>query len=758
MSGRSLHRLLPAAPCLVSLFLPLGRPLGARFSVPPVVADTVRPARAEEAPTVDGRLDETAWGAARPVPLPWEVQPGENAPAPTATSCRFLYDDEALYMGCRARDPRPEDVRARYGDRDGAQRDDRIVLWLDTFRDRRRAYRFSVNPLGVQGDALAGNDFVDTSWDGIWASGGRLTPSGYVVEIAVPFRALQYPTDDLPGAWGVVLERIRPRSVVRLLRSVPADYRDPCFLCRAQDLLAPWGTPPGHQIEVNPTVVASGIQQREGLEAPRFSRRDLDAEAGATARWRPAPWLAVHGTVNPDFSQVEADAAQLDANRRFALFFEEKRPFFVDNEDIFETPGEPLVFTRTVADPAAGMRVTGKAGSGTFGVLVARDRVTSILVPGREDSDRAVLDAGHTTLVTRYRGDVSESSTLGAVATVRTGAGYANRVAAGDAVVRPGGGFEIRGVAAVSSSTYADGVAEELRASDRSPIGWWAGGSGRFRSRSWDVVGQLEARTDGFRADAGFVPEVGFRSASLEANRFVRARVPGWFTTLGIGFDVDHSEFADGTLRGRSAQLLLDYEGPAQLEVDLDLTWRDEVLGGRHFATNEQELEVAVRPSGGIGATVELAVGRDVDVANGRPASKVELSPAVSWEPGRHLRLDASWAFQRLVAGGRAVLEESAFNVSAHYRFDRRLRVRLTGRLASERRRDPGERRRDPDAPPPAELEDDAAVSQLLLSYEVNPRTVAYLGYSDAWSGDRDVPLRQVSRTLFLKVGYALSF
>ena len=182
--------------------------------------------RADSEIRVDGVMEEAAWQRAARIPLPYEYQPGDNVPPPVQTDCFVTYDTRNLYIGCRALDPRPAEIRAHLMDRDEIDtfvQDDHIGFMLDTFNDERRAFQFRVNPLGVQADAIFSEQdgIEDWSWDTIWASAGRVTADGYVVEMALPFSQLRFPASARSQTWGLEVFRSWPRSVRHRIRSTP---------------------------------------------------------------------------------------------------------------------------------------------------------------------------------------------------------------------------------------------------------------------------------------------------------------------------------------------------------------------------------------------------------------------------------------------------------------------------------------------------------------------------------------------------------
>ena len=383
------------------------------------------------------------------------------------TDCLVTFDRENLYIAFRASDPRPSEIRAHLMDRDSMDtfiQDDHVTILLDTFNDERRAYQFRVNPLGVQADAVNSetDQVEDWSWDAIWRSAGRINADGFVVEIAIPFRELRFPGGADALTFGLSVERSYPRSVRHRIASHPTDRDRSCGFCQFNKVTGFAGLASGRNVEIDPTVTGHRTDRRDSPPDGAMANGKAVGDVGVTARWRMAAGSTATGTVNPDFSQVEADVAQLDVNTRFALFYPEKRPFFLEGLDFFSTP-EQAVFTRTVADPSGGLKVVGKQGGNSFGVFVTRDRINNLILPSNQESEYASEDQGVTGVVARYRRDVGRQSAFGVLYTGREGSPYFNRVVGPDAQIRIGRS-EMFGVQFLHSETrYSSAIAAELR-------------------------------------------------------------------------------------------------------------------------------------------------------------------------------------------------------------------------------------------------------------------------------------------------------
>jgi hypothetical protein len=281
---------------------------------------------------IDGKLDEQAWQKASTVSLNYVTRPFENATPPVDTEVRFFENGTELVVAFIAKDDNPENIRAFLRDRDRSSGEDLVGIKVDTYNDGRLAYQFFVNPLGVQTDSIenemTGNE--SKSWNGIWESAGQITDTGFIVEIRIPLRLMNFLEIERGMTWGIEFVRFYPRVDNYRISHVPFDRDNACGLCQMGDISGFKDAKQGEKITIVPTAVAGVTRSR----AP-FETRDWDyertQEIGVDVNWGITPELTFSGTLNPDFSQVEADEAQLNINNTFNLFFTEQRPFFVEN-------------------------------------------------------------------------------------------------------------------------------------------------------------------------------------------------------------------------------------------------------------------------------------------------------------------------------------------------------------------------------------------------------------------------------------------
>lgn len=712
--------------------------------------------RASSAIKVNGVLDEPAWADALTFDLPFEWTPGDNTPPPVRTDFLLTYDDHNLYAAWRAYDPDPKSIRAHLMDRDNLTTvfiDDHVVLMVDPFNDERRAFQFRVNPLGGQADAIfSQNDQLeDFSYDMIWSSAARITADGYVVEVAIPLDQIRLPRTAGPQTWGFDVERSWPRNVRHRVASAPIPRGNNCVLCQTVKVTGFADLEPGRNLEIDPTVTAHRTDTLDSFPDGSLQTEDKKVDPGISMRWGVTPNVSLSATVNPDFSQVEADVAQLDVNERFALFFPEKRPFFLEGSDFFTTPVQ-AVFTRTVVDPDWGLKVTGKEGKNAFGAFVAADQVNSLLIPSNQGTELGFLeDSPVQSGAFRYRRDVGANSTVGALATIREGDGYHNRVAGLDSFLR----FDALNTLSLqylhSDTLYPGELERQLGHPLGAPTGSAVYADYQHNAEKWFWSLDYEDRGPGFRADSGFVPRVDIREGRGSVEHHFYGGEKDWFTQLNLGVYGQRTENHDGQLTDQVFRLYSIYLGPLQSFVQVQAE-RTETLVGSTLYTGLDEGHLFVRmiPSRTAFLTLGLDFGDTVDFTNNQPADLFQVNPAVELYLGRHVNARVDHTLRRLNVRGGELVEANLTQLRLIYNFSIRCFVRGIFQYLDQQQ--------NPDlftVPVKPEPETQTLFTQLLFSYKLNAQTVLFLGYSDNQLGLEDVSLTRTDRTFFFKVGYA---
>ncbi|MDE0827607.1 MAG: DUF5916 domain-containing protein [Vicinamibacterales bacterium] len=403
----------PAAATAVSAGALAGRP-------------SVNASFAPEPPTVDGLLDDVIWSTATRLTDFVQVSPVEGDPATEETDVFVAFDSTHLYLGMHAHYSNPGAVRASRVDRDRASfSDDTISVYFDTFLDQQRAFVFTLNGYGVQGDSLMGGGGGggfrgggggvprgDRSWDALFESAGTLVDDGWTAELAIPFKSLRYPSNDA-HRWGFQIARsIRDKNETVVWAPISRDVSG--FLPQMGVLDGLRNLSTSRNLEILPTF--TGIQVGSLDTATGGFPGDQQPEAGINLKYGLTPNLTLDFTYNPDFSQIESDRPQIEVNQRFPLFFSELRPFFLEGQEIFDIRG-PVTFvhTRTIVDPRYGGKITGKVGKTTLGMLFANDEAAGKL----DDPTERGFGQSANTIIGRARYDLYSQSHIGAVVTDR---------------------------------------------------------------------------------------------------------------------------------------------------------------------------------------------------------------------------------------------------------------------------------------------------------------------------------------------------
>lgn len=707
----------------------------------PALATTAIPVLEGEI-VIDGVPDDAGWQNAASIEVNIEIQPGDNIPAPATATLRIGYTRDALYLAFHALDPDPSKIRAHLTDRDGAFQDDFVGIMLDTFDDHRRSYEFFVNPLGVQMDMIreeaTGNE--DDSWDGLWSSASRITADGYDVEIRIPFSTLRFRNTEGAKRWGLIAFRNYPRNLRHQITSVPVARGSNCLLCQSAKIEGMTGVQQGRNLEVVPTLTVTDAQTRD-ISGGAWHGDGVQIEPGVDVSWAPSPNMTLNATLNPDFSQVESDQAQLDLTSNFALYFPEKRPFFMEGADYFNTPFQVL-YTRQVADPDFGLRVTGRTGSGAYGAFAARDAVTQLLIPGVLGSGFAVLDQPANVAVARYRQDINAHTSVGVIATSRHGDDYANDLAGVDARWQQGN-HTLSGQFLHSQSKYP----VSLGFDDATPVGnAWRVDYG-FESRAWEFDAWHQKIDPGFRADLGFIGQVGY-DKSLIGGSHTWFRDGARITRVQLYSDFDITHRYDGQLLERELEAQLAFNGPLQSNFGVMALTRVRYWNSQMFDESYVNVFGNITPASGMQFGGNFRTGPQVDLAASRRGQGRYFDVYGNMSFGRGLNLNVDLFQQSLRRDGGTAFSATVLDTRLAWQFDPRQRIRIAIQ-ASNIDKDPGL------YVDPVNRHARDIAAQLIYSYKLNPRTALYAGGTLGGFLDDDNPEMFASgRGVFVKLSY----
>ena len=706
--------------------------------------------RVEDRIGVDGLLDEAVWEQAWTMTLDYEVQPGENTPAPVRTEVLVMHDANRLYVGFRAHDPDYSAIRAHLSDRDNAWSDDWVGVTLDTFNDERRDFLFAINPLGVQMDWIEAGGDSKTPWDGILSSAATITDWGWSAEIEIPFSTLRFQRSAGTQIWGFDAFRGYPRSVFHWFGVFPIDRSNNCYQCQMIKIEGFAGASPGRNLEIVPTLTASRTDGREELPDGSLVEGDPDVDVGLTARWGVTPNLTLSGTINPDYSQVEADALQLTVNRPFAIFFPELRPFFMEGADFFETSMN-VVYTRIMREPAWGLKATGKEGAHTIGAYMVDDETTNLIIPGSESSDFTVLDQSNTATVLRYKYDVGNRFTLGGIFTNRSGTDYLNRVAGIDGDFRLSDRDRVIVQVLRSSTLYPEDVIEDFD----QPVGtftdWAAQIYYSHQTRTWLWWAVLSDIGTGFRADLGFMPQVNVQHREAGIGYQWNATEKSWYTRMDIKAKVADTIDQTGFLLFHEDVVQLTVQGPLVSNWVVRPSRVREGYNGQEFDFNRLRLHFSGNPNAHSHVWLNLHGGGQIDYVNTQPGDFLNLNAGFWYRFGKHLYLEPTYTRERMEVAEGWLYTTSIGQLNASWQFNPRCFVRaILQHVNDEFNTDLYTDDRDP--------EERNLFTQFLFSYKLNPRTVFFLGYSDNSFANQDSGLTRGDRTVFAKIGYAWVF
>jgi hypothetical protein len=693
---------------------------------------------------IDGYLDEEIWGKAVKIDANIEVSPGENIPAPVKTEVLIVYDNLNIYVAFKALDPDPSQIRATFCDRDAIWDNDWVLILFDTFNDERRCYDFACNPIGIQADIVESVSGGGGSWDAIWESDGRITEEGYIVEMAIPFSALKFPRREGEQIWGFDAVRSYPRNVRHHIGSFPRDRNNNCYFCQLEKLAGFIDVEPGRDIELNPTFT-SIIEQKNG-DSGSFETEPSN-EPGLTSSWGITNNLKLTATLNPDFSTIESDVIQVDINNPFALWYPEKRPFFIEGEDFFETKID-AIYTRTLADPNLGVKLTGKEGKNTIGFFSVQDAITNFVFPSLESSDSDSMEVKSYGSVFRYLRDFGQSSNVGLLLTDREGTNYHNRVLGADGILRLGKRDHLRWQFLGSRTLYPDSIA--LR--NTQPTEEF-GGKGieidySHSTSNYYISGTYEEKSPTFRTDLGSVNQTGYRYIDLGGNYIWRAGPGHWFTWLSLYTGADIGKDYYGHTARKEIKANIDYNGPFQSYAGIYGKISQDRYEQEIFNTSLLNYWIGGQPIKWFGFNLWSVFGKQIDYDNVRQGTGLQLGASTSFKIGPRLSLSLDHYYENLYVDGGKLYSANREYIKLMYHFNKRLFIRTIFQYAVYQK--------TPDLYNDyVESEEKEFLSQILLSYKINPHTAFYLGYSDKHYGNTNTDMEQTNRNFFAKIGYA---
>ncbi len=369
---------------------------------------------------IDGILDEPVWSKASRYGNFCEVNPGENTKPEVETEVIIYYDEDNLYFGFICYENDMIKMRKTLCERDKMFSDDFCGFFLDTYNEGRQAYELFVNPYGIQGDLMwttPGNE--DATFDMIWYSDAKIYHNKWTIEIAIPFKSIRFPNKKVQD-WQIQLLRIRPRENRFQYSLMPITRDDPTLFTRACKINGVESIKGGKNFELLPYVIGSqtGAITDYKNSNSEFKNEKPEGDIGFNIKYGITSNITADFTLNPDYSQIESDAGIISVNNPIAFSFSEKRPFFLEGANIFQTPIY-VVYTRAINSPFIALKTTGKVGKTEFGYLSAYDKKTSFIIPFAENSDFILTDRTSLSNIIRIKHTIKDEAYIGFIMTDR---------------------------------------------------------------------------------------------------------------------------------------------------------------------------------------------------------------------------------------------------------------------------------------------------------------------------------------------------
>ncbi len=737
----------------VAALAALSTPAAAQSSL---AGAALRISRATGPIRIDGDLSDEGWRGATRITTWFEVAPGDNNEPPVRNVGYLTFDERFLYVGFELDDPNVSAIRAPLGDHDAINGNamDFAGVFIDPLNTGRTAAEFFVTPRNVQYDAITDDaSGENSSPDFFWDSAAKITERGWTLELRIPFSSLRYRTVD-PQTWGIILFRNYPRAFRYQFFSTRLPKNSNCLVCYENTLVGLEHLPPGGHLVAAPYVngvVATHAQDDTAGEP--LAPSSIKARLGIDLKYTPNANNAVDLTIRPDFSQVESDTAQISANERFALFYPEKRPFFLEGVDLFQTPFQ-AVYTRTITSPDWGARVTGKEGGIRYTALIANDAGTgSVIIPGPNESTTADQASASTVFVARAKKEMGLSFVGAMVADREAAAGdWHNRVAGPDFQWRPSATDVVTGQWLYSETKtpnrtdLADEWTGQALSGSAAQVYW------NHNTRHLDWQAKYTDVGSGFRADTGFMPQVGYREGYAQAgwqiypHGFLRRER----TFLNVDYQVDQS----GAVITRDVEpgvgMDTRWNGFMQLRYIDNRTRAGDLVIERHqfgyYAQFSPSRRVAF-------VGVNGTVGQEIDFENARPGRGATVNLSATLQASDHLAFDliANTRWVNVDVGDvrdARLFTQRVSRLKATYTFTSRLFVRGIAQYVSTAR-DPSLFVDAVDA-----REGDFGGSAL-FAYKINWQSVMFFGYGDERTLDDQRHLQRADRSIFVKLSYA---
>jgi len=678
-------------------------------------------------PRIDGIFEEEVYRDFLKLGDFFQVSPKYNQPGSEKSEAFLGCDDKNIYLAVKAYTGNPRKIRASVARRDSIENDDRIELILDTFVTRQRGFAFAVNPYGVQMDGIFDEAIdevnMDKSWDAHFFSGGRIYDWGYFVEMKIPFNALRFPRGKDIQEWGFNITRfIQDNQEMNFL--FYWDRTDRSWMSQEGKLIIAAPIKPGLHLELVPSI--STLKNKD---------KDLKLNSGFSFKYGINTNTTLDLTYNPDFSHIEADAWQINVNQRFALYFEEKRPFFLESKEIFKTPLE-LFYSRRVAAPRFGAKVTGKTGKSSFGLFSAYDTASiRSLKVNEDDKDEKIFAT-----VFRYKYEFRKENYFGLFITDKRGEGSSyNTIIGLDAHLKHKNFIgDFQAVTAKTDQENLEGIIEGQR---QKSTGHAYYGSISYADARLHASVLTQQYSPGFDPQLGYVDRVDMKRYAANLGYNFLPEKP-YFVLGGPRFTFEYITDWQGLVSDRCLRLKFVCRTYKNTTASVFLEKSFERWEGVGYDKDIWGFSIQSAPFKYLSFCAALTSGDCIYYQNPKFLGyRTTVVFTSTFLPAPRVSLLADWTSEYFYRskGEELVYKMNIYRVKLTYLFSRNLSVRTIWAYKDSEKKN---------------------YSDVLLAYEYTPGTVFYLGYSSA-SPNESAPgkmkefwLGKDSYTVYFKFSY----
>ena len=691
----------------------------------------------------DGQISSGEWENAQTYAIPYEFQPGNNTPAPFATTVYVLYSPTHLYVAFDAKADM-KTLRSAIRNRDEAFQDDFVLFGVDTFGDGRYGVSVGSNAEGSQLDLKFSSNDDDESYDVNFESKASKGADGYQVELKIPFSAYQFKMA-AEMQWKLILYRSTYANGVRSQNfNYPIDRNNACFLCQSPDQLVLKNIQPKKRLFFLPYVF-SGLSGLEEAKSFEYGKPKLSAGLGGLIDLTNNSSLEY--SINPDFSQVEADVSQINANTTFALFYPERRPYFNEGRDIVSTEMQ-TVYTRSINQPLLSTKLIHQDDKQRIYWLAAFDQKTAYLI-GNENESYFGEGTENIANIIRYQRTYSGGSNFGLISTNR--------------LLRAGGFDHVLGLTAQyrAKEKYAASL-EVYKSFTEEPLADWIDSSDQIEDSSVELDGErfqgdavsiwferntqhwnsslyYEHKSPAYRTPLGFTVQTAVREWGFEhsythffKDKFVKqlvAEVEGYTTQNFSGLRKEAGVFLG---------IYMETKGNWRTNFSVGHLFNSEYKGYNPKNLNSARWWIGYNPSEAIRLNVFSRIARQINFDEMRLGNSFFFGTFNNFQITDNLRVSPSLRYSEMKRLDRDTKFFASYiaRLNVNYQFNQNFSFRLVGEVNTN---------------------DGKYLVQPLLQWNPTPFTIFYIGGNNNYQfNDAFDAYRLEDAQLYLKLQYQL--